>query len=43
MARKSFEYKWEVERYKEEHKEIEMTIYQSEGRFIIEAIIKEEE
>jgi len=42
MARLSFNYKWEVERYKEEHKEVEMTIYQNEGKFIIEAIIKED-
>lgn len=40
MARLSFDYKWEVEKYKEEHKEIEMIIYQHEGKFIIEAIIK---
>lgn len=41
MARLSFNYNWEVEKYKEEHKEVEMTIYQCEGKFIIEAIIKE--
>lgn len=41
MARMSFNYKWEVEKYKEEHKDVEMTIYYNEGRFIIEAIIKE--
>lgn len=40
MSRISFNYKWEVEKYKEEHKNIEMTIYQYEGKFIIEAIIK---
>ena len=42
MSRKSFNYKWEVEKYKEEHKEVEMTIYQSEGKFVVEAIIKED-
>lgn len=41
MARISFEYNWQVEEYKAQHEGVEMTIYIQEGRFIIEAIIKE--